>query len=94
MGAENGNGTWNRDVSYPLHSSDEIFVSAVRLGRVVFDRCFSGFTDMQTLLREVRECIGATPGLITLNLRNRTCGWTTKRVVRVNRAAVSLLATA
>ena len=94
VGAENCSNVWNSDITLPLHSGDEIFVSAVRLGRVILDRCFSGFTDMQALLREVRACIGATPGLITLNLRNRTGGWTTKRVVRVSRAAVSLLATA
>jgi len=74
----------------PITSSDMIFVSAVQLGRVVLDTCLTGFADMTALMHELKRILASSPGLITVNLRNRSCGWASKRVVRIGRSSFAM----
>lgn len=75
----------SRSTDMALSECDVVFVSAVQYGRTVLEKSFSGFGSIAELLRTVRMCLGGLRGLVTINLRNRTCGQTAKRVMRIGR---------
>jgi len=64
--------------------NDVIFVNAVQFGRAIIDTALTGFDSMSALMHAVGELLAQTSGLVTVNLRNRTCGWTRRRAIRVN----------
>ena len=68
-----------------VNESDVVFVSAVQYGRTVLEKRFSGFSSVAELLRVVRMCLEGLSGLVSITLRNRDCGQSAKRVVRLGR---------
>lgn len=74
--------------------SDVVFVSVVQYGRIVFEGTFSGFADVKALLRGVMTCLGRFGGLATVSLRNRRCGQSMKRVMRLGRTTPAMPAMA
>ncbi len=84
----------SRGGEMPVGTRDEVFVSVVQYGRIVLEKSFSGFGSVAELLSTVRMCLGSIGGLVTVNLRNRTCGMTAKRVMRLGRPAPSMPAMA
>ncbi len=78
------------DEQMPVHRHDIVFVSVVQYGRTLLDRAFTGFSGITELLLAVKECLGSVAGLVTVNLRNRTCGCTARRVIRLNRPAMTI----
>lgn len=81
--------TTHRD-DLSLSECDVVFVSVVQYGRTVLEKSFSGFGTLAELLRTVRVCLKGFGGLVTINLRNRTCGQTAKRVLRLGRPVPSM----
>ena len=79
----------SRGWEMPVGTRDEVFVSVVQYGRIVLEISFSGVGSVAELL-----CLGSIGGLVTVNLRNRTCGMTAKRVMRLGRPAPSMPAMA
>lgn len=73
---------------------DVVFVSVLQYGRTVLEKSFSGFGSVSELLRTVMLCLGNIRGLVTVNLRNRTCGQTAKRVLRLGRPSPTMPAMA
>lgn len=73
--------------------SDQIFVNAVQYGRVVLECSLTGCESVEQVLCRVRDMLENAHGLVTVNLRNRSQGWTLRRALRFKPVA-SLLATA
>lgn len=77
-----------------VRERDVVFVSVLQYGRMVLEKSFSGFGSVAELLRMVMSCLGNMGGLVTVNLRNRTCGQTAKRVLRLGRPSPTMPAMA
>lgn len=70
--------------------SDKLFVSVVQYGRTVLDLVLAGIGSMAELMRVVKCSLGPECGLVTVNVRNGSQGWSLKRCVRLNRAVPRL----
>ena len=78
------------DGQLTVRRHDVVFVNVVQYGRTLLDKAFTGFSGITKLLMAVKECLGATAGLVTVNFRNRTCGGTARRVIRLNRPTMTM----
>lgn len=72
-----------------LHSSDRLFVNVVQYGKIILDSFFEGYDSVSGLMAAVRQQLGSVAGLITVNIRNCSQGWSGKRIVRLNRVESS-----
>ena len=68
---------------FAMSASDEVFATVRQLGRTVLDTALSGITSLRQLIAEVLKALGAVSGLVTIMVRNRTQGTTTRRVIRI-----------
>ncbi len=59
-----------------IELNDVIFARATMMGREIINMRICGVMSMSELLRRVRQEIGSCFGLITINLRNMSQGWT------------------
>lgn len=81
------------DNNFVVRPADVVFVSAMQCNRVLLEKTFSGFSSLRDLLTVVGRCLGNATGLVTLHLRNRDRGCSTRRAVRYRRSE-ALFATA
>lgn len=65
-----------------ISCTDVIFATVTRFGRPVASLCLSGITSINEILSRIRRTLSDTSGLITLNLRNSTQGWTSSQNYR------------
>lgn len=70
--------------------SDQIFVNAVQYGRVVLECSFTGCESVEQVLRRVKDALENAHGLVTVNLRNRSQGWTLRKALRFKPVATML----
>ncbi|MDE7119184.1 MAG: hypothetical protein K2O10_01090 [Muribaculaceae bacterium] len=68
---------------FAVNCGDEIFATAVQLGRTVYNAVFTGVKSVNELLVSLTGELANFTGLVTVNLRNRTQGTVTKRVLRL-----------
>lgn len=59
-----------------INYSDKIFATVMRQGRTIISLQMSGLTSFSELLKNLRRSISKPLGLVTLNLRNSSQGWT------------------
>lgn len=57
-----------------LSSSDNLFATAYYRGTEIFRFCGTGITDMAELITKIRDH-AAVGGMVTLNVRNSSRGW-------------------
>lgn len=58
-----------------INLSDTLFVTLTQFGSVVINFSICGITSMAELLMAVRKKMSGRAGIVTMNLRNRTQGW-------------------
>lgn len=68
---------------FTVNAGDEIFATAMQLGRTIYNAAFTGIRSVNDLLMALTRELAGFSGIITVNLRNRTQGTTSKRVLRV-----------
>lgn len=68
---------------FAVNCGDEVFTTAVQMGRTVYNTVFTGIRSVNELLMALTHELGSLTGLVTINLRNRTQGTVTKRVLRL-----------
>lgn len=68
---------------FTVNTGDEIFATAIQLGRTIYNAAFTGIRSVNDLLRALARELAGFSGIITVSLRNRTQGTTSKRVLRV-----------
>lgn len=66
-----------------ISNTDIIFATVTAGGRQISNLRLSGFTSLQQLMCHIISTIGRQMGLITLQLRNLTQGWTSRQAVRL-----------
>lgn len=62
---------------------DTMMIRATSMGRLVASFNCSGFSDLDSVLRETCSRISGTRGMVELSLRNRTRGWTSRRALYI-----------
>lgn len=65
-----------------INSTDIIFATVTRHGDTIFDSRLVGFSSMKQLMAYLRRCLSGTLGLLTLNLRNGSQGWSSRTAFR------------
>lgn len=73
---------------FAMLPGDEIFATAVQFGQTVFNAAFSGVASLGQLILKIQQALGAVSGLVTIMLRNRTQGTSTRRVIRMGATPV------
>lgn len=69
-----------------INPGDLIFATISILGRVVANLRLSGVTCIDDILRHYRAGGGsALPGMVTVNVRNYTAGWSSRQCVIMRR---------
>lgn len=66
-----------------ISCTDIIFARVSQCGRMVASLCLSGITSIQELYQRISERLGGHVGLITVQLRNGSQGWTDRRHVLI-----------
>lgn len=79
---------------YAVRDADVVYVNVVQFGKVLLNAPMRGFGSVDALLAGVRRTLGEVCGLVTVNVRNCTCGWSLKRTVRLGRPVHTMLAEA
>lgn len=59
-----------------INNSDIIFATIIRNGRQIASLQLSGISSLADIIRHIRAKISSTPGILTLQLRNGSQGWT------------------
>lgn len=77
--------------AFSVSRSDIIFVNVTAVGRQVMTATMSGSASVDELIDNLRGQLAGHEGLLTINLRNRTQGTITKRVLRLQRPTSGLL---
>ena len=80
--------------SQEIAETDRVFVTVVQFGRTVMEHSFTGFSSLQALISVVKNSLGHVSGLVSVNVRNSTRGWASRRTLRLNGPLMSMLATA
>ena len=70
--------------NYSISPSDRVFVSVVQHGRTLFDRLMAGAGSVAEIMDMVQGALKDTVGLVTVNIRNASQGWSRRRTVRFN----------
>lgn len=63
--------------------NDVIFARVTMMGQELINLRLSGITSMKALLRRIKIELGAYIGMISLDIRNLSQGWTQRAVYRV-----------
>lgn len=63
---------------------DVVYATVTQRGIRLAEMRFSGMTSMEAVIRNMRNLIGSAMGMVTLNVRNMSQGWTQKRSLFVN----------
>ena len=95
LGEEGGNCAVGAGVSkavYAVRAADVVYVNVVQFGKVLLNAPMCGFCSVEALLAGVRRRLGEVCGVVTVNVRNYTCGWALKRTVRLGRPMHTMLA--
>lgn len=87
------NHTVNGTSAFPVGKEDIIFVNVVSLGKTVMSTAISGKSSVEELMEALRHQLAGCDGLLTVNLRNRTQGTSTKRVLRLRKPSAGILRT-
>lgn len=77
---------------YAVRAADMVYVNVVQFGKVLLNAPMCGFGSVEALLAGVRRRLGEVCGVVTVNVRNCTCGWALKRTVRLGRPMHTMLA--
>lgn len=64
-----------------ISCTDVIFARVSLCGRMVASLCLSGISSLSELYQHIRRELGASVGLVTVQLRNGSQGWTDRRHV-------------
>ncbi|MBD5267420.1 MAG: hypothetical protein HDS41_04440 [Bacteroides sp.] len=59
-----------------IHASDVIFATLIQHGRQIGSFRLSGISSLSDIIDNVRSKAARVPGIVTLQLRNGTQGWT------------------
>lgn len=59
-----------------IHASDVIFATLIQHGRQIGSFRLSGISSLSEIIDNVRSNAARVPGIVTLQLRNGTQGWT------------------
>ncbi len=59
-----------------IHSSDVIFATLIQHGRQIGSYRLSGISSLSDIINDVRNRAARVTGIVTLQLRNGTQGWT------------------
>ena len=62
-----------------ISCTDVIFARVTRCGQTLASLSLSGITSLQQLYMRIRTQLGTRLGLITIQLRNTTQGWSDRR---------------
>lgn len=63
--------------------NDVIFARVTMMGHELLNLRLSGISSMSALLQRIRQELGACIGMISLNIRNLTQGWSSTSAYRV-----------
>ena len=78
LGEEGGNcavGAGASRAVYAVRAADMVYVNVVQFGKVLLNAPMCGFCSVEALLAGVRRRLGEVCGVVTVNVRNCTCGW-------------------
>lgn len=95
LGEEGGNcavGAGASRAVYAVRAADMVYVNVVQFGKVLLNAPMCGFGSVEALFAGVRRRLGEVCGVVTVNVRNCTCGWALKRTVRLGRPVHTMLA--
>lgn len=59
-----------------INTNDIIFATVIQHGRQIASFRLSGINSISDIIKSVRGMVARVPGLVTLQLRNGTQGWT------------------
>jgi hypothetical protein len=77
--------------SFIVEQNDVIFVNVSAFGRQITNVTLSGKSSVEELMASLRLQLANLDGLLTLNLRNRSQGTSTKVVLRLRKSSGSFL---
>lgn len=66
-----------------ISCTDIIFARVSMCGRMVASLCLSGISSLNELYQQIRRELGSRLGLVTVQLRNGSQGWTDRRHVLI-----------
>ena len=66
-----------------ITSSDIIFATVMQRGRTIQSLQLSGLNSFAELFQKIRNAIASSSGLITLQLRNGSQGWSQRRALLI-----------
>lgn len=67
-----------------INPSDIIFATIKQHGRILHTLQFSGVLSFSELMKQILNALSSVKGLITLNLRNGSQGWSQQRAIMLS----------
>ncbi len=67
-----------------ITSSDIIFATIKQHGRILHTLQFSGVLSFSELMKQILNALSSVKGLVTLNLRNGSQGWSQQRAIMLS----------
>lgn len=64
-----------------INSSDIIFATIKQHGRILHTLQFSGVLSFSELMKQILNALSTVKGLVTLNLRNGSQGWSQQHAI-------------
>ena len=67
-----------------ITTTDIVYATLTRNGRQIASYRISGLTSMPDIISYIRRISALAPGILKLQLRNRSQGWTHTHAIKIN----------
>lgn len=67
--------------------TDVVFATIIQRGRTLYSARISGMSSVAEVMKYLHSAVGKVAGMVTLNLRNSSQGWSTQTYLRIQRPA-------